>query len=89
MITVIFKDKNQKQIFDSIWNKIRELISETDKFDGYSKEYAVVSFESNNNNLKYGTTIDISTLAIFIRSVFKTDDCFYPQVYLNSCQYKK
>ena len=30
-LTLIFKDKKQEQIFDSIWNKIRELISETDK----------------------------------------------------------
>ena len=88
-LNLIFKDKNQKQIFDSIWNKIRELISETDKFDDYSKKYTVVSFESDNNNLTYGTTIDISTLSIVIRSVFKSDGCFYPQVYLNSCQYKK
>ena len=88
-LNLIFKDKNQKQIFDSIWNKIRELISEADKFDDYSKEYTVVSFESDDNNLTYGTTIDISTLSIVIRSVFKSDGCFYPQVYLNTCQYKK
>ena len=36
-LNFIFKYKNQKQIFDSIWNKIRELISEADKFDDYSK----------------------------------------------------
>ena len=84
-LNLIFKDKNQKQIFDSIWNKIRELISEVDKFDDYSKEYTVVSFESDDNNLTYGTTIDINTLSIVIRSKFKSDGCFYPQVYLNSC----
>ena len=84
-LNLIFKDKNQKQIFDSIWNKIRELISEADKFDDYSKEYTDVSFESDDNNLTYGTTIDINTLSIVIRSKFKIDGCFYPQVYLNSC----
>ena len=57
-LNLIFKDKNQKQIFDSIWNKIRELISEADKFDDYSKEYTVVSFESDDNNLTYGTAIE-------------------------------
>ena len=88
-LTLIFKDKKQEQIFDSIWNKIRELISKADKFDDYSKEYTVVSFESDDNNLTYGTTIDISTLPIVIRSVFKSDGCFYPQVYLNNFQYKK
>ena len=29
-------------MFDSIWNKIRELISEADKFDDYCKEYTVL-----------------------------------------------
>ena len=87
-LTLIFKDKKQEQIFHSIWNKIRELISEADKFDDYSKEYTVVSFESDDNNLTYNTTIDISTLSIVIRSVFKTDGCFYPPVHMNSCQYK-
>ena len=88
-LNLIFKDKKQEQIFDSIWNKIRELISETDKFDDYySKEYTVVSFDSDDV-LEYGTTIDISSLSIVIRSVFKTDGCFYPQVHLNTGQYKK
>ena len=87
-LTLIFKDKKQEQIFHSIWNKIRELISEADKFDDYSIEYTVISFESDNNNLTYGTTVDISSLSLIIRSVFKTDGCFYPQVHINSCQYK-
>ena len=52
-LNLIFKDKNQKQIFDSIWNKIRELIIETDKFDDYSKEYTVISFDSDGV-LEYG-----------------------------------
>ena len=86
-LNLIFKDKKQEQIFDSIWNKIRELISETDKFDDYSKEYTVVSFDSDYA-LEYGTAIDISNLSIVIRSVFKSDGCFYPQVHLNICQYK-
>ena len=86
-LNLIFKDKKQEQIFDSIWNKIRELISETDKFDDYSKEYTIIRFDSDDV-LKYGTTIDISNLSIAIRSVLKSDGCFYPQVHLHICQYK-
>ena len=86
-LNLIFKDKKQEQIFDSIWNKIGELISEFDKFDNYSKEYTVVSFDSDDV-LEYGMTIDISNLSIVIWSVFKSDGCFYPQVHLNTCQYK-
>ena len=86
-LNLIFKDKKQEQIFDSIWNKIRELISETVKFDDYSKEYTIIRFDSDDV-LKYGTTIDISNLSIAIRSVLKSDGCFYPQVHLHICQYK-
>ena len=86
-LNLIFKDKKQEQTFDSIWNKIRELISETDKFDDYSKEYTIIRFDSDDV-LEYGTTTDISSLSIVIRSVFKSDGCFYPQVHLNTCQYK-
>ena len=86
-LNLIFKDKKQEQIFDSIWNKIRELISKTDKLDHFSKEYTVVSFDSDDV-LEYGTTIDINNLSIVIWFVFKSDGCFYPQVHLNTCQYK-
>ena len=87
-LNLIFKDKKQEQICYSILNKIRELISETDKFDDYySKEYTIVSFDSDDV-LEYGTTIDISNLSIVVRSVFKSDGCFYPQVHLNTCQCK-
>ena len=86
-LNLIFKDKKQEQIFDSIWNKIRELVSETDKFDDYSKEYTIIRFD-RDDVLEYGMTTDISNLSIVIRSVFKSDGCFYPQVHLNTCQYK-
>ena len=86
-LTLIFKDRKQEQIFDSIWNRVKEL-KKVDKIDDYSREYTVISFDSDDV-LEYGTTIDISTLSIVIRSVFKSDGCFYPQVYLNNCQYKK
>ena len=91
-LNLIFKYKKQEQIFDSIWNKIRELVSETDKFDDYSKEYTIISFDSDGV-LEYGTTIDISNLSIVIRSVFKSDGlflsmgCFYSFKYLSI--YKK
>ena len=86
-LNFIFKDKKQEQIFDSIRKKIRELISESDKFDNYSKEYTIIRLDSDDV-FEYGMTIDISNLLIFIRSVFKSDGCFYPQVHLNTCQYK-
>ena len=87
-LTLLFKDKKQEQIFDSMWNRVKELINKVDKIDDYSRGYIVISFDSNDV-LEHGTTIDTSTLSIVIRSVFKSDGCFYSQVYLNNCQYKK
>ena len=87
-LTLLFKDKKQEQIFDSMWNRVKELINKVDKIDDYSRGYIVISFDSNDV-LEYGTTIDTSTLSIVIRSVFKSDGCFYSQVYLNNCQYEK
>ena len=69
-LNLIFKDKKKEQIFDSIWNKIRELIGEFDKFDNYSKDYTVVSFDSDDV-LEYGTTIDICNFSIAFWSVYK------------------
>ena len=75
-------------MFYSIWNRVKELINKVDKIDDYSRGFTLISFDSNDV-LEYGTTIDISTLPIVIRSLFKSDGYFYPQFYLNNCQYKK
>ena len=32
-LTLIFKDKKQEQMFDSIWNRVKELINKVDKID--------------------------------------------------------
>ena len=37
--------------------------------------------------LKYYSTININTMTTIIRSVFKNDCCYYPQIYLDSCSY--
>ena len=78
-LTLIFKDKNQEQVFDSIWDRVKELTNKANKIDDYSREYTVISFDSDDV-LEYDTTNDISTLSIVIRSVFKSDGCFYAQV---------
>ena len=77
-LALIFKDKKQREMFDSIWSKIREFISEAgDKLEDYSKEYCVVSFESDDN-LVYGETVCIDSLSVVISSVFNSNGCFYP-----------
>ena len=69
-LTIIFDNEKYEKIFRSIWNKIKE-----NKFDEYAKNYNVISFKSDDI-LKYGCPININTITIIIRSVFK-DDCYY------------
>ena len=46
----------------------------------------MIRFKSDDV-LKYGSTININTMTIIIRSVFKNGGCYYPQIYLDSCSY--
>ena len=80
-LTIIFDNEKYEKIFKSIWYKIKE-----NKFNEYTKDYSVIRFKSDDI-LKYGSTININTMTIIIRSVFKNDCCYYPQIYLDSCSY--
>ena len=72
--------KNRK-IFKSIWDKIKE-----NKFNECTKNYNIIRFKSDDV-LKYGNTININTITIIIRPVFKNDCFYYPQIYLDNCSY--
>ena len=55
-------------------------------FDEYTHNYNVIGFKSDDI-LKYGCLININTITIIIRSVFKNDCYYYPQIYLDNCLY--
>ena len=80
-LTIIFDNKKYEKILKSIWNKIKE-----NKLDEYAKNYNVISFKSDDI-LKYRYPININTTTIIIRSVFKNDCYYYPQIYLDNCSY--
>ena len=80
-LTIIFDNEKYEKIFKSIWNKVKE-----NKFDKYAKNYNVISFKSDDI-LKYGCPININTITIIVRSVFKVDCYYYPQNYLDNCSY--
>ena len=88
-LTIIFKDKRQKMIYTKIWEEIKKLINEVDdyKFDDYSKDYGVISFDTDGV-LPLNSIINICSLTIIIKSVFKNDNEFYPQIYLSHCSYE-
>ena len=80
-LTIIFDNEKYEKMFKSIWDKTNE-----NNFNEYSKDYNVISFKSDDI-LKYGYPININTITIIIRSVFKDDCSYYPQIYLDNCSY--
>ena len=80
-LTIIFDNEKYEKILKSIRVKIKE-----NKFNEYSREYNVIKFESNDI-LKYVCIININTVTIIIKSVFKDDSSYYPRIYLDNCSY--
>ena len=80
-LTIIFDNEKYEKNFKSIWDKIKE-----NKFNEYFKKYSVIKFDSDDI-LKYGCTINVNTVTITIKSLFKDDSSYYPQIYLGNCSY--
>ena len=59
--------------------KIKKLIN--NEISDYSKDYTVFKFDSNDV-LPLNSIINIHSLAIIIRYVFKDDNKYYPQIYI-------
>ena len=89
----IIEDQSQAKIYDQIWDKIKELINSIDGvnfgFSDYFIDYGVIRFDIDDD-LPLDAMINIHSVTIFIRSVYKTCcDRLYPQIYLAKCIYKK
>ena len=52
------------------------------------KNYDVISFDTDDI-LSLNSIINIYSMAIIIRSVFKDNNKFYPQIYLTDCMYNE
>ena len=87
-LTMIFTSKCQKMIYTRIWEEIKKVINEVDEFSNYDKNYDVISFDTDNI-LSLNSIINIYSMTIIIKSVFKDNNKFYPQIYLTNCKYNK
>ena len=87
-LTIIFTSKSQKMMYTRIWDKIKNVINKVDEFINYNKNYDIISFDTDDI-LSLNSIITISSLAIIIKSVFKDNNKFYPQIYLTNCRYNK
>ena len=78
-LTIIFKSKSQKMMYTRIWEEIKIVISEVDEFSNYDKNYDVISFDTDDI-LSLNSIINIYSITIIIKSVFKDNNKFYPQI---------
>ena len=62
-----------------------------DKIDGkpgeYGKDFMKIKFNSDDN-LPLNKTLKLYDLTIIVRSVFKEDGKYYPQLFLDECLYE-
>ena len=87
-LTMIFTSKSQKMMYTRIWEEIKKIINEVDEFSNYDKNYDVISFDTDDI-LSLNSIINIYSITIIIKSVFKDNNNFYPQIYLTNCMYNE
>ena len=87
-LTMIFKSKSQKMMYTRMWEEIKKVINEVDEFSNYDKNYDVISFDTDDI-LSLNSIINIYSITIIIKSVFKDNNKCYPQIYLTDCRYNK
>ena len=79
-LTVSFLNKNS--MYDNMWKEIGKLCGVVSDFD---KDYNVIMFESDD---EVEGMININTMTIIVKCVFKDGVNYFPQVCLNYCQYE-
>ena len=79
-LTVNFLGK--KFMYDSVWKETGRLCGVANDFD---KDYRVIMFESSDDVVGM---INISTMIIIVKTVFKDGANYFPQVCLNYCKYE-
>ena len=88
----IIEDQRKREIYNQIWDKIKELINSIDyinfKFSDYSRDRNVIRFNTDYT-LPLDAMVSVYSMTIVIRPVYETClDRFYPQIYLKHCIYK-
>ena len=79
-LTVSFRGK--KFMYDNSWKEIGKLCGVVNDFD---KDYNVIMFESDDD---VSGMINISTMTIIVKAVFKDGVNYFPQACLRYCKYE-
>ena len=68
-----------------LWDKIKNLIEKIDnRPDEYRKDYTKIKINSDDN-LTLNKILKLHNLTIIVRPVFKKNNSYYPQIYLEQC----
>ena len=89
----IIEDQKQAEIYNQIWNKIKELINSVDGvnfgFSDYFRDHGIIIFDTDDT-LPLEDIVSIYSITIIIESVYRDYYYrFYPQIHLENCIYIK
>ena len=68
-------------VYDNLWKEIDKLCGVVKDFD---EDYDAIMFESSDD---VSGNINISTMTIIVKAVFKDGTNYFPQVCLSYCKY--
>ena len=86
----LFLNKKSEKLYDAVWDKLSDLLSiDTDSEIGnivrkYGKEFIVY-----DNGLPFDSFLLIDKITIVIKSLYKHNNLFYPQISLHYCSYEE
>ena len=89
-LTLVPTNESKEKIkkYEELWIKIRDLIrSITKDLGDYDESYIKIKFNSDDE-LPRNKTIEITTVAIVVRTTFHENNKYYPQVFLDEFLYK-
>ena len=84
-LTLVSTDKNKEVLkkYSELWDKIKNLIKKINVKPGeYGKDFMKIKFNSDDN-LHLNKILKLHNLAIVVRSAFKEDGKYHPQVFLD------
>ena len=88
----IIEDQRQANIYNQIWDKIKELINSVDgvnfEFSDYFRNRGIIRFDTDDT-LPLDSMVNVYSMTNFIKSFYRTYyNRFYPQIHLANCIYK-
>ena len=83
-------DKNKQLLtkYTELWDGIKNLVKKIENESAeYGKDFMWIKFNSDDN-IPLNKLLKLHDMTIVIRSIFKEDDKYYPQVFLVECLYE-